>query len=178
MNTKDLPLWQRNFQLYSKSYPIIQLSSCIQDLVPLRNAIGTSLNFVPLDEWIWKTFSAQLNNVIVFYSALNGFSNRFSSEHLNEFNRLGGRGNANEFPDACQCILHAFQQSQDKKVIVVFDASIRWLTAGPIIQPNDQRAFTSLKSAIVSANGPIRHRLVFINEKSRWNIFRYAKFNK
>lgn len=166
MNIKDLPLWQRNFQLYSKSYPIIQLSSCIQDLVPFRNAIGTSLTFLRLDEWIWKTFSSQKNNVIVFYSALNGFSNCFSNEHLTEFNRLGGRGTANGFSEACQNIIRAFQQSQDKKVIVVFDSSLRWLTAGPIIQPDDQRAFTALKSAIVNNNGSVRHQLIFISEKS------------
>ena len=166
MITKDLPLWQRNFQLFSKSYPIIQLSSCIHDLVPYRNAIGTSFTYVPLDEWIWKHFSSQDNTIVVFYSALTGFSNQFSGEALDEFNRLAGGGTVNDFSDASQHVLKAFQESHDKRIIVVFDSSLRWLTAGPIIQPNDQRAFTALKSAILYNNTPVYHQLIFINEKS------------
>ena len=165
MNTKDLPLWQRNFQLFSKSYPIIQLSSCIYDLVPYRNAIGTSFTYVPLGEWIWKNYSLQENTLVIFYSALSGFSNPFSGEAYDEFNRISGRGAVNDFADASQHILKAFQESNGKKVVVVFDSSIRWLTAGPIIQPNDQRAFTALKSAILNSS-TVQHQLIFINEKS------------
>lgn len=166
MNTKDLPLWQRNFQLFSKSYPIIQLSSCIQDLVPYRNAIGTSFTYVPLDEWIWKNYSSQDNTIVVFYSALTGFSNPYSSEAIDEFNRMAGRGAVNDFSDASQHILKAFQDSNGKRIVVVFDSSLRWLTAGPIIQPNDQRAFTALKCAILNNSTTVHHQLVFINEKS------------
>ena len=166
MKTKDLPLWQRNFQLFSMSYPIIQLSSCIQDLVPLRNAIGTRFTYVPLDEWIWKYFSSYNDTIVVFYSALTGFRNPFSNESLEEFLRLAGRGNANDFTEASQQIIKAFQTSSEKRVIVVFDSSLRWLTAGPIIQPNDQRAFTALKSSILSNSTSIRHQLIFINEKN------------
>ena len=166
MNTKDLPLWQRNFQLFAKSYPIIQLSSCIQDLVPYRNTIGTNFTYVSLNEWIWKNYSTQEDTIVVFYSSLTGFSNPFSAESLENFNRIAGHENVNNFTDASQHILKAFRNSNGKRIIVVFDSSLRWLTAGPIIQPNDQRAFTALKCAIMSENVTVHHQLIFINEKS------------
>lgn len=165
MNTKGVPLWQKNFQLFSESYPIIQLTTNIEDLMAYKNSLGTSFSYVTLDEWIWKYYSAQNSTVVVFYSSISGFSNRFSAEHLNEFNSLGGSGNADEFSVAIQRIINAFQASNDKKVVVVFDQSLRWLTAGPIIQPNDQRAFTALKTSVINNAGVQRHQLIFINEK-------------
>ena len=34
MDKKEIPIWQKNFVLFSESYPIIQLHGCIEDMVP------------------------------------------------------------------------------------------------------------------------------------------------
>lgn len=162
MNTQGVPLWQKNFQLFSKSYPIIQLTGNIEDLVPYKTTLGTRFTYVDINEWLWNFFSSQPNSVTVFYSSITGFDNSFSPEQLNEFYSLSGRGQCDDFSSAVQKIHTAFRESRDKKVNIIFDQSIRWITAGPVIQPNDQRAFTELK-ALVSAES--NNRLVFLNEK-------------
>lgn len=166
MNSSGTPLWQRNYQLYSQSYPIIQLSNNIDDLVPQRSALGITQQFVPLNEWLWKFHSEQLNTIVVFYSALSGFSNPFSQEHLNRFNSVAGGSNAPDFAVAVEKIVKALQAPGENRFVVIFDQSIRWITAAPIIQPPDQRAFTALKAVVSGSDTTIYHRLIFINECS------------
>ena len=165
MDKKEIPIWQKNFVLFSESYPIIQLHGCIEDMVPYC-ADNAPDRYMNLDEWLWRTCRRVPSTLLVFYSALNGFSNSYSDADLNEFNRLGGNGRASSLSEAARKIINAYRGTTDKRIVVVFDSTIRCLTAGPVIAPDDQRAFTSLKAAIMNNSSSLRHQLIFINEKS------------
>ena len=164
MDRKEAPLWQKNFVLFSEAYPIIQLYSCIEDLTPY-SVDGQSDIYVDLDEWLWKTCHAVPSTIVVFFTTLTGFSNRFSEADLNEFNRISGGGNPNSFSTSIDKLLNAVRRAVEKRIVVVFDSTIRCLTASPMMAPEDQRAFTALKAAFANSNSPLKHQLVFINEK-------------
>ncbi len=161
----DQPLWQKNFQLFSRSYPILQLNGNVDDLVPLRGNL-----YVSLEEWIFKTCSARGNDVlVVFYSPLSGFSNPFCEGHAQEFADLSGNSGRNQDPNAFPCavqkIEQAFRDPRGKTLVVVFDSTLSCLTAGPMLQPDVQRAFMALKTAAVKQSGT-SHQLIFINDRS------------
>lgn len=160
-----LCLWQKNFKLYMQSYPIIQLTGCIEDLNASRSLLGRD-DYVPLQNWLYREMSGGSDMIIIFYSVLNGFTNPFSKDQENAFSRLAGRLACEDFADAAGKITHAFQECRDRSIAVIFDSSIRCLTAGPIIQPTDQKAFTMLKGSVTNiAPAACRHRMIFINEK-------------
>ena len=164
MEKKEIPLWQKNFVLFSDAYPIIQLYSCIEDLTPFCSD-GASDEYIELDEWLWKTCSSIPSTIVVFYSALTGFSNIYSESDMTEFNRLSGGGNADNFAASINKILNALNRARDKRLVIVFDSTIRCLTSTPMMAPDDQRAFTALKAAYLNNKSQLKHQLVFINEK-------------
>ena len=144
---------------------MVQLYGSIEDLVPYRTALGTISAFLSLEEWLWKAYCSQAHTVIVFYSATSGFYNHFSEENVERFDNISGNSNEEGFLGAAQKIVQALKSTTEDRIVVIIDSTIRCLTSGPIIQPNDQRAFTILKNAVVSSDMTGQHQLVFVNEQ-------------
>ncbi len=166
MDNYSLPLWQKNFHLFLGTYSIIQMSGNIDDLVACKSNISNNLSFVSLDEWIWRLYGNRPNTIVVYYSTIVGFSNRFSPEHLQEFNRLAGHTNGDDFGCDVKKIVHAFSESKDKSIIVVFDTTIRCITTDQIMTQKDHKAFATLKTVMNNNTNNSKHRLVFLNERS------------
>lgn len=165
MNRKDVPNWQKNFVLFSESYPIIQLYSNIEDIVQFSSD-GTDDVYMQLNEWINRTCHEVPNTLVVFYSVLNGFSNVYTTSDIDEFQRMGGSGNTENFMRAVEKVVRALRSTTSKRIVVVIDSSIRCLTATPVIPAEDQKAFTMLKAAFANNTSALNHQLVFISERS------------
>jgi ATP-dependent Clp protease ATP-binding subunit ClpA len=159
--------WQEEFKLYVQFKSTIILEGEILDKQPFMS--DGDFELVPLDEYLHKELLNMGYKIIIYFNHVDGFSNRFDSEAVDNFKKIikiSKKGDKEEaitltresrdskFGDATESI-RRIMRNEVEPVAIILDGASRYITSSTGLQQDEQYFYSELFFASQNFEKPV-----------------------